>query len=99
MLADDALCASREDASSLVNPAYVDAFHSICTDPNNKLIVVCHDALVVGMLQLTFILYLSHIGTWRCLIESVRIASSFRGSGLGTQFFQWAVNRARERSC
>ena len=51
------------------------------------------------MLQLTFIPYLTHIGSWRCLIEGVRIHSNFRGQGLGTAFFKWAIERAKSRHC
>jgi len=54
---------------------------------------------LIGMLQLTFIPYLSHQGSWRCLIESVRIQSQFRGKGLGTEFIKWAIDRARQRNC
>ena len=50
-------------------------------------------------MQLTFIPYLTHTGTWRCLIEGVRIAGTHRGQGLGTKMFEWAIQRARERGC
>jgi len=99
MLADDALGSEREDASPPVNPLYISAFSSIESDPNNELVVVENDGNLVGMLQLTFIPYLSHLGSWRCLIESVRIQSQFRGKGLGTEFFKWAIDRARQRNC
>ena len=99
MLADDALGSKREDASPSVNPFYISAFKSIESDPNNELVVVENDGNLVGMLQLTFIPYLSYLGSWRCLIESVRIQSQFRGKGLGTEFFEWAIDRARQRNC
>jgi ribosomal protein S18 acetylase RimI-like enzyme len=99
MLADDTLGSKREDASPPVNPLYISAFNSIVSDPNNELVVVENDGNLVGMLQLTFIPYLSHQGSWRCLIESVRIQSQFRGKGLGTEFFEWAIDRARQRNC
>ena len=51
------------------------------------------------MLQLTFIPYLTHIGSWRCLIEGIRIAKKYRGQGLGTKFISWAINRAKEKNC
>ena len=51
------------------------------------------------MLQLTFIPYLTHIGSWRCLIEGVRVHKAHRGKGLGTQFFKWAIARAKQRQC
>jgi len=99
MLTDDALGAQREDASIPLDQAYCSAFKSIESDPNNELVVVESDNALVGMLQLTFIPYLSHRGSWRCLIESVRIQSQFRGMGLGTKLFEWAIDRARQKDC
>jgi len=99
LLADDVLGAKREDISIPLNPNYLDAFHSIEADSNNELTVVEADGGLVGMLQLTFIPYLTHIGSWRCLIEGVRIANTYRGKGLGTEFINWAIKRAKERRC
>lgn len=99
LLADDELGAGREDTSSPLNQRYLDAFHSIERDPNNELTVVECNGELVGMLQLSFLPYLTHTGSWRCLIEGVRIAGSQRGQGLGTRFFDWAIARARERGC
>lgn len=99
LLADDALGAQREDNSASLNPRYIDAFESIAQDPNNELTVVEYDGKLAGMLQLTFIPYLTHTGSWRCLIEGVRISKDFRGQGLGTRFFEWAIARARQRDC
>ncbi len=99
MLADDTLGAQREDASIPLKQDYLSAFRNIESDPNNELVVVESDNTLVGMLQLTFIPYLSHRGSWRCLIESVRIQSQFRGRGLGTEFFVWAIDRAKQKHC
>ena len=57
------------------------------------------DGEIAGMLQLTFIPYLTHIGSWRCLIEGVRVHSRYRGQGLGRQFLKWAISRAKDRNC
>lgn len=54
---------------------------------------------VVGVLQLTFIPYLTYQGGWRALIEAVRVDPKLRSTGLGTTMFQWAIERARERRC
>ncbi|KEQ14146.1 GNAT family acetyltransferase [Endozoicomonas montiporae] len=99
MLADDKLGQLREDTSSPVNPRYQAVLKAILEDPNNELMVVEYNQRIAGMLQLTFIPYLSHTGSWRCLIESVRVHSDFRGRGLGTEFVQWSIERARERQC
>ena len=99
MLADDALGAARERPGEPADPAYVDAFDAIERDPNNELIVVDADGEMAGVMQLTFIPYLSRTGSWRCLIEGVRIARSHRGRGLGGDMIRWAIERARERRC
>ena len=99
MLSDDELGALREDNSSPLNPDYLEAFRQIEGDPNNELTVVEGEGEIIGMLQLTFIPYLTHVGSWRCLIEGVRIHSDFRGRGLGKQFIQWAIARANAKKC
>ena len=99
LLADDQLGATREDVSMPLNPRYLDAFDCIAQDPNNELTVVENDGELVGMLQLTFIPYLTHTGSKRCLIEGVRIASTYRGQGFGSAFILWAIERAKTRHC
>ena len=99
LLADDALGKHREDASEPIDGSYLHALDQIISDPNNELIVVKADKKVIGMLQLTFIPYLTHKGSWRCLIEGVRIHSDHRGQGLGSDFFKWAIDRAQTRNC
>ncbi len=99
LLADDELGAEREDTTIPLNPKYLAAFTQIANDPNNELTVVETDGEIIGMMQLTFIPYLTHKGTWRCLIEGVRIAETHRGKGLGGEIFTWAINRAKEKGC
>ena len=99
LLADDDLGATREDVSTPPNPRYYDAFDSIEQDPNNELIVAVVDGEPAGMMQLTFIPYLTHTGSWRCLVEGVRVARRFRGQGLGHALLGHAIERARERHC
>lgn len=99
LLADDKLGANREDLSDPLNHRYADAFQCIEKDPNNELTVVESNGELVGMLQLTFIPYLTHTGSWRCLVEGVRIVKAHRGKGLGAKFISWAINRAREKNC
>ncbi|MEM7407473.1 MAG: GNAT family N-acetyltransferase [Pseudomonadota bacterium] len=99
MLADDVLGATREDTSRPLNTLYVDAWDAIARDPNNELIVCEDGAAIAGMLQLTFIPYLTHTGRWRGLIEGVRVANSHRGQGLGRQLLEWTIARAAGRGC
>ena len=99
MLADDALGAKRERFETPLPATYLAAFAEIDRDANNELVVACLGEAVVGVLQLTFIPYLTHQGSRRALIEGVRVASAHRGTGLGTRLFEWAIERARERGC
>ena len=99
MLADDDLGAQREDSSQPLNPGYKTAFDAIDRDSNNALIVAELDQSIVGVLQLTFIPYLTYIGSWRCLIEGVRIHPDYRGRGLGTTLIEWSIEAARKRQC
>lgn len=99
MLADDELGAQREDPSHPLNPAYEEAFAHLDADPNNVLIVAEVAGEAVGMMQLTFIPYLTHTGSWRCLVEGVRVAAGQRGQGLGAALLRHAIEAARARNC
>lgn len=100
LYADDPLGSQRENPGLPLDPRYVNAFTAIDADPNNQLVVVKNEEnTLVGTMQLTFIPYLNRLGSWRCQIESVRIASEFRGLGLGQEVFEWAIQKAQERGC
>ena len=99
MLADDSLGATREDSATPLNPAYTSAFEAINLDPNNKLIIVEINNTIIGMLQITYIPYLSHKGAWRCLIEAVRIHKDHRSQGYGSEVFKWAIEQAKNKKC
>ena len=96
LLADDVLGQAREAPG---DPCYAEAFAAIERDPNQFLAVVDDGGEVVGCLQLSFIPGLSLKGMWRGQIESVRIASSRRGQGLGHIMIEWAVGECRRRGC
>lgn len=99
LLADDPLGATREDASMPINERYQQAFSAIAADPNNELIVAELSDEIVGMLQLTFIPYLTYTGSWRCLIEGVRVGKRYRSQGFGAKLIQYAIERAKVRAC
>ncbi|GAA0339826.1 GNAT family N-acetyltransferase [Bacillus carboniphilus] len=99
MLADDPLGMKRERYEKPLPESYHQAFHAISSDPNNELVVACMDNEVVGVFQMTFTPYITHQGGWRATIEGVRTSSAVRGKGVGTQMFEWAIHRAKERGC
>jgi GNAT superfamily N-acetyltransferase len=97
MLADDPLGAQRESPDDLT--PYVTAFERLDQDPNQHLVVAARGSKVVGTLQLTVIPGLSRRGSTRSIIEGVRIHAEERGSGLGTQLIEWAVEESRRQDC
>lgn len=99
LLADDELGRSREDARAPLDPRYLAAFAAIERDPNQQLLVAEQDGRIVGCLQLSLIPGLSRLGMWRGQIESVRVASSERGHGLGRLMIEWAIGECRDRGC
>ena len=99
MLADDDIGSTREDPSIPLCRSYLEAFEAIEADPNNELIVTLNGEQIVGVLQLTFVPYLTYIGGWRALIEGVRVSKDSRSGGIGGKMLRWAINRAKERNC
>ncbi|MBZ4035344.1 GNAT family N-acetyltransferase [Flavobacterium sp. 17A] len=98
LLAEDKLGATRENFKEPLPEAYVSAFMKITSDSSQELIVVENENKeVIGTLQLSFIQYLTYQGGIRAQIEAVRIREIDRGKGYGALFFQWAINRAKER--
>lgn len=97
MLADDPLGSQRESPDDLT--PYLAALERLAGDPNQHLVVAVREGRVVGTLQLTVIPGLSRKGATRSIIEAVRIHADERGSGLGTQFIEWAISESRRQGC
>ncbi|MER0446968.1 GNAT family N-acetyltransferase [Streptomyces sp. Edi4] len=97
MLADDPLGAVRESPDDLT--PYRTAFDRLVDDPNQHVVVADRGGEVVGTLQLTVIPGLSRRGSTRSVIEGVRVHGAERGSGLGTQLIEWAVEESRRQGC
>ncbi|MEV6022967.1 GNAT family N-acetyltransferase [Streptomyces sp. NPDC052036] len=97
LLADDPLGAQRESPDDLT--PYLTALDRVDSDPNQHVMVAVRDGRVIGTLQLTIIPGLSRKGANRSIIEGVRIHADERGSGLGTQLIEWAIDESRRRDC
>ncbi|MFZ3569358.1 GNAT family N-acetyltransferase [Streptomyces sp. BH097] len=97
MLADDPLGAQRESPEDLA--PYLAAHARLTADAHQHLVVAVRGASVVGTLQLSIIPGLSRKGSTRSIIEGVRIHTDERGSGLGTQLIEWAVEESRRQGC
>jgi GNAT superfamily N-acetyltransferase len=99
LLADDPLGSARERSTDPLPVSYLDAFDEIDSDPNNELMVVERDGLVIGTFQLTFIPGLSFQGARRAQIEAVRVDAPYRSLGIGARMFEWVIDHARQRGC
>ncbi|MFF8015594.1 GNAT family N-acetyltransferase [Streptomyces sp. NPDC007929] len=97
MLADDPLGAQRESPDDLA--PYLSALERLSSDPNQRLMVAVREGQVVGTLQLTIIPGLSRRGATRSIIEGVRIHADERGSGLGSELIEWAIDESRRQGC
>ncbi|MFD4875383.1 GNAT family N-acetyltransferase [Streptomyces sp. NPDC058420] len=97
MLADDALGSQRESPDDLT--PYLAALERLAADPNQHLVVAVREGRVVGTLQLTIVPGLSRKGATRSIVEAVRIHADERGSGLGTQLIEWAIDESRRQDC
>ena len=99
MLADDTLGTTRENADDTVSEKYLLAFDKIRGDLNQELTVALLNNEIVATFHLTFIQYLTYQGGLRAQIEAVRTNSKFRGQGIGTKVFEYAIQRAKEKGC
>ncbi|WP_079428662.1 GNAT family N-acetyltransferase [Streptomyces katrae] len=97
LLADDPMGATRESPQDLA--PYATALKRLADDPHQHVVVAVRGERVVGTLQLTIVPGLSRRGSTRSIIEGVRVHADERGSGLGTRFIEWAVDRSREENC
>jgi GNAT superfamily N-acetyltransferase len=99
LLADDALGAAREQVTGTLPVAYIQAFQKIDSDANQELTVAVMNEIIVATFHLTYIQYLTYQGGIRAQIEAVRTHSKYRGQGIGTQVFQYAIQRAKDKGC
>lgn len=99
MLADDFLGLQREEYVDPLPESYVRAFKEIDADENNHLVVAEVDGEVVGALQLTFTPSISFRGGKRATVESVRVDTKLRGSGIGHKIMLWAIELAKNNGC
>ncbi|MFG2338055.1 GNAT family N-acetyltransferase [Streptomyces yangpuensis] len=97
MLADDPLGATRESPDDLT--PYRTALERLTGDPNQHVVVAVRADRVVGTLQLTIVPGLSRKGATRAIVEGVRVHADERGSGLGTRFIEWAIEKSRAENC
>ena len=96
LLRDDMLGAGREDEDLA---PYLAAFDRMAAEGANRLIVAEDAGAIVATYQITFISGLSLRATRRAQVESIRVATDRRGSGLGAALMADAEARARAAGC
>ncbi|MFA5540025.1 MAG: GNAT family N-acetyltransferase [Gemmobacter sp.] len=101
LLRDDMLGATREGEE--IAP-YLAAFDRMAAEGANRLIVAEESdgnggGRIVATYQITFISGLSLRATRRAQVESIRVATDRRGSGLGAALMADAEARARAAGC
>lgn len=99
LIADDQLGAQRDDVGPPLPQAYLDAFHAIDADPNQRLVVAVDGERLIATAQLSFLPGIARRGAWRMQIEAVRVAADDRGTGIGRRFMQWCIEQAQDRGC
>ena len=99
LLADDEIGQKREHTDLPLPTQYYAAFVAIKADKNQLLAVFEYQNTLVGCLQLSFIPGLSRQGMWRGQIEAVRISTTHRSKGFGTEMISWAIEECRARKC
>ena len=103
LLADDSFSGDLESAQDVstdcIPTAYQQAWEAIVASEENQILVAADGMQVVAVLQLTMIPSLTLRGSRRAQIEGVRVASVYRGQGVGTQLMQWAIDLAKKENC
>ncbi|SJN42394.1 Histone acetyltransferase HPA2 and related acetyltransferases [Microbacterium esteraromaticum] len=98
LLADDPISASRGDIAAPDDHArYAAALRQILGDPSNDLLVAERADAVVGTFQLTLIPGMARRGSWRLLVEAVRVRSDLRSAGIGSAMMRWVTDEAASR--
>ena len=91
LLLQDEMAKKREISAPKPDQRYLDAFKKINHDPNQYLMIVECDLIIVGSCQLTLIPSLTHIGSTRMQIEAVRVRESNRGQKIGEWMMEQAI--------
>lgn len=99
LLADDHLGGNRERHTDPLPPEYGIAFAGLQRIGAEVILALDEAGVIVGCLQLLVLPGLGSLGKQRAQIEAVRIESSLRGRGLGSELIRHAVARAKEKGC
>jgi len=99
LLYDDGLGRDRESLSNKYKQKYLSVFSEILESKYFDIFVMVKNNEIIGFYQIMFLPHISFKGSKRGQIESVRIRSDFRRSGLGTKLMKHAIEVARDNGC
>ena len=99
LLQDDTLGQSRESLNSDDMAKYQNALSQLLNSEYFDVYVMELNFEIIGCYQLMFLPHLSHTGTQRGQIESVRVRKDHRNKGLGSQLIKHAIEVAKEQGC
>lgn len=99
LLANDPFGKNREVLTDPLPDEYWAGFEAVEASPNDEIVVMEQDSVIVACMQITYIPGLSRKGALRAQFEGVRVSEDVRGTGLGRTLFEWAIDRARARGC
>jgi len=97
LLQEDSLGKAREHFSDEIDRRYIDSFGLIQADPNQYLMVVEMNVMIVGTCHLTIMPSLTFCGSIRLNIEAVRISSEHRSNQIGEWMMKQAIQYGRAR--
>lgn len=87
----------KDSWSEASAPAYHAAFDEMAADPRYELLVAREGGTVLGMLQVNYSRALPDGGALKAILESVFVAASARGKGIGRLMVAEAERRAIAR--
>jgi GNAT superfamily N-acetyltransferase len=99
LLQQMSLDSPREDTSSPLKEAYLEAFRRIEADPSLRLLVIEVDGRVLGTASFILVPNLSYRGRPHAIIENVVVDEAERGRGLGEQLVLHCLEEARRAGC
>lgn len=99
LLHDDVLGQKRESSSGADCFAYENVFLELSQSQYFDVYVMEREQNIIGCYQIMYLPHLSFKGTKRAQVESVRIHSSLRGQGLGSQLMKHAIETAKTAGC
>ena len=94
LLADDELGGGRETPGPPLPGAYLAGFQAMVAQ-GGRIILATGSTDIVGCLQLDILHGVSQLGMTRAQVEGVRIASTRRGTGLGSLLLAEAIRLAK----